>query len=115
MFNIFRKILSILCIFLGEGMAIYSEVIAAKNAYNIRIIWWSFFWVTIAGIFLIPGYVYGIRFFNNIWTVSVVSIVSILICEPIVVYLIFGEIPTRGPILGFLFGLVGFCCILFID
>ena len=110
----FKKAMCLVLIIVGESMAIYSELQAAKHPYDNRIIWWSFFWVTVAGIFLIPAYVWGIRIFKDIWMVSIASIVSILICEPIVIWLLFRETPSLGSLLGFIFGVIGFGCVVLI-
>jgi hypothetical protein len=50
----------------------------------------------------------GYRVFKNIWIVSAISITSILITEPILNYLIFHELPTKGALAGLILGVIGF-------
>ncbi|MEM5834417.1 MAG: hypothetical protein QXQ69_01040 [Candidatus Aenigmatarchaeota archaeon] len=104
--------LSILLLFLGEALAIYSEIAGANKVLNENKIssetfLWFFLLITIAGLPLIAGYFLGIIAFKNIWIVSVVSIVSILIVEPILAYLIFKQFPTYGALIGLILGSVG--------
>ena len=107
-------IFGILMIALGEAMAIYCEIVSVKHMNSPKMVWWMLFWITIAGIPLIFGYILSFKGLQNIWVVSIVSIVSILIAEPLVTWFVFKEVPTLGPILGFVFGLIGFFCVLFI-
>jgi hypothetical protein len=51
---------------------------------------------------------YGYRSFRNIWIVSALSITSILIMEPLIGYLVFQQLPTRGALFGLLLGAAGF-------
>lgn len=97
-------------LFLGESLAIYAEVISA-HAYQDNLFWSiflkSFLIMTIAGGFLVAGYMLGIKSFKDIWVVSVISIVSIIIMEPVVNYSIFLELPGRGTAVGLIFGILG--------
>ncbi len=112
------KILTIILIFLGEATAIYAEMVAARNYSTssspfIQIFLKLFLIIIIGGGFLIAGYMLGIKSFRNIWIVSVVSITSILIIEPILAYTLFGQLPTKGALIGFIFGTLGFVSALF--
>ena len=100
-------------LFLGEGFAIYAEMIAARNLNLVGRPFLStflkmFFVIIIAGGFLIAGYMLGFKSFQNIWIVSAASITSILIIEPILAWAIFQQIPTKGALLGLIFGAAGF-------
>jgi len=113
------KILVILLIFLGEALAIYAEIIAAKsNAikpnYFLQIFLKGFMIIIVGGALLIGGYMLGFKHFKNIWIVTVISITSILIVEPILNYIIFQQLPTRGAIIGLIFGLLGFISAIFL-
>ena len=106
------QILSIFLLFIGESLAIYSEIagankVASQNKISSETFWWFFILITIAGFPMIGGYFFGILVFKNIWIVSVVSIVSILIMEPILAYLIFKQFPTMGALIGFVLGSIG--------
>jgi hypothetical protein len=50
----------------------------------------------------------GYKSFKNIWVVSALSITSILIMEPLIGYIIFQQLSTRGALVGLLLGAVGF-------
>lgn len=107
------KILAIILLFLGEGLAIWAEMIAARNLGLtgrpfLNVFLKMFLVIVIAGGFLIAGYMLGFRAFQNIWIVSAISITSILIIEPILAWTIFQQIPTRGALLGLIFGAAGF-------
>lgn len=105
------KILMVVLIFLGESFSIYAEMIMAKNYSNtsfVNIFLKMIFVIIIAGFFLIAGYMFGFKSFKNIWIVSVISITSILIMEPILAYIIFHQLPTKGAFLGLILGTLGF-------
>jgi hypothetical protein len=113
MISLYSKILSIFLLFLGESLAIYAEIIAART-YSLnskpflQIFLKTFIIIVFAGVFLLVGYMLGINAFKNIWIVSVTSITSILIMEPILAYTIFQQLPTKGAIIGFILGVIGF-------
>lgn len=110
-----RKIIPILFIIFGEALAIYSEVIAAKNVNNFLPTFLKMSSIMmIAGIFLILGYMLGIKYFDDIWIIGVISITSIIIAEPIITYLIFSELPSKGAIIGLILGVLGLLAALFI-
>lgn len=113
------QILTIVLLFFGESLAIYSEIAGANRVESQKKIsnktfWWFFVLITIAGLPLLGGYFFGILAFKNIWVVSVVSIVSILIMEPILAYLIFKQFPTSGALIGFILGSIGLAATLII-
>lgn len=99
---------------IGEALAIYCEVTSVKYMDSTRKVLEMFWWITVAGVPLILGYILAYKGFKNIWPVSVVSVVSILIAEPVLNWFILKEGITLGPILGFVFGIIGFICVLFI-
>ena len=77
--------IGIIIIIFGEAAAIIAELFTAKYG---------------AG---------GVEYTNgNIWLISVASITSILIVEPLVAYLVFHEMPTRGTVIGLILGVLGF-------
>lgn len=113
------QILSILLLFVGESVAIYSEIagasrIQAENKISTSAFVQFFVLITIAGIPLLAGYFIGIQVFKNIWIVSVISILSILLVEPALAYLIFKQFPTNGALLGFVLGAVGLLATVFV-
>jgi hypothetical protein len=113
------KLLPIIIIFTGETFAILSEIIGAKafginnNAFLktfIRVIPI----MLLGSILLVAGYMLGLKNFKNIWIVSVVSFTSILIAEPITNYTITRQLPTKGALIGLIFGVLGFIAALFL-
>jgi len=109
---IYSKVLVLVLLFIGEGLSIYAEMIGAKNNYVasqpfLQIFLKMLLLIALAGGFLIAGYMLGFNAFKNIWIVSVASITSILIVEPILAWTIFHQIPTIGTIIGFILGAIG--------
>ncbi len=110
-----QKVIPIILLFLGESLAIYSEVIAAKNINSPLSTFWKMSGVmALAGLLLISGYMFGLRYLNNIWVVGVVSIASIIIMEPLITYLIFHQFPSKGALIGLIFGVIGLFSVLLI-
>ena len=114
----YSKILVLVLIFLGEILAIYAEMVGAKTNHLTSQPFWQtflkmFLLITLAGGILIAGYMLGINAFKNIWVVSVVSITSILLVEPILAWTIFHQVPTVGAVLGFILGAIGLFLSLF--
>ena len=114
-----NKFLAATTIIFGELVGIYAEIFGARY-YHTRAetfarvfvkIWPLIF---ISGIFLLSGYMLGLKNFKNIWVVSVISITSILIIEPFMAYFVGGQTPTKGALLGLIFGILGFAAALFI-
>ncbi|WP_093414500.1 MULTISPECIES: hypothetical protein [unclassified Pseudomonas] len=60
-----------------------------------------------AGLCLLGAYWLGYRAIGDIWVVTVVSVTSLLILEPIVVWTLFDEAPGRGALIGFCLGALG--------
>lgn len=109
----FFKLVVVVLLFLGEALSVYSEMIGAKahsdalTAYP-QIFIKSFLLITMAGALLITGYMLGYKSFKNIWIVSVMSITSILIMEPVIAYIILKQLPTKGATIGLILGAMGF-------
>ena len=107
-----KKIAAVLFIALGEALTIYAQVYAARESHigsiQIASIFLQLFpFVAIGCVFLLAGYFLGIRALKNIWMVSVVSILSILIIEPVIVYTVFLQLPTTGAVIGFVLAIIG--------
>lgn len=108
----YSKIIVLILIFIGEALSIYAEMVGAKSNYIasqpfLQVFLKMFLLITIAGGFLIAGYTLGFNAFKNIWIISVASITSILIVEPILIWTIFHQVPTIGAIMGFVLGAIG--------
>jgi len=106
------KVLVIVLVALGEGFAIFAEMWAAKHYSGTGTSFWQvllkmFLVFAIGGSLLIAGYMFGLKAFKNIWIVSVTSITSIVILEPILAYFFLQQVPTTGATIGFILGVIG--------
>lgn len=103
--------IALLLIFLGESVSILAEVLLASAAAAGAPLYvpfaLSFLAIALAGVMLVAGYMTGISVLRNIWAVSVVSIASILIVEPLSDYLVFLQLPTTGALVGFILAACG--------
>jgi hypothetical protein len=118
--NLFNsKTFAIILILFGEMITIYAEMLLAKNNFSnppsfSKIFWQPFFIMVLGGTLLITGYFTGFGAFKNIWIVSVISITSILIIEPVLAYTIFHQLPTKGALIGLVLGALGFVSTMFL-
>ena len=107
----YGKSLALFLLFFGEFFGIYMEMTAAHlpawNSVTTISLWKTSIGMTIAGLALLSGYYIGYKVFQSIWIVTVVSVTSILIIEPILAYLFFHELPNRGSLVGLIFGSLG--------
>lgn len=110
------KLISIFLIIAGESLAIYAEMFIARryDVSTLRSFLPAFILITIGGVFLILGYLYGYHAFKNIWIVAVISIAAILVIEPLLAWWAFHEIPTKGSLIGFILAVLGIASSLFI-
>ena len=114
-----QKALALVLLFCGEALAIYAEMIGARSQASgiepfLPVFLRMFLLIAIAGGLLVAGYMLGISAFKDIWVVSVASITSILIAEPILIYAVFQEVPRAGPAIGFVLGALGLAAALFL-
>jgi hypothetical protein len=95
----------------GEFCAIYSEVVTARLAQTNGGSWEAFMLpvalMCFAGLCLLGAYWLGYVAVGDIWVVTVVSVTSLLLLEPMVVWSIFHEAPKRGALIGFCLGALG--------
>lgn len=96
---------------LGEFCAIYSEVATARLAQVNGAPWASFVMPVVlmcfAGLCLLGAYWLGYVAVGDIWIVTVVSVTSLLLLEPLVVWGLFQQVPGRGALIGFFLGALG--------
>jgi drug/metabolite transporter (DMT)-like permease len=103
------KIFSVVMLAVGEALCIYSEMLVAKKPDWL----WTFFLITLAGVPLLLGYHYGYKAFGSMWAVMAVSILTILLVEPLLVWTMFRELPSRIALISLLLGAVGLVLLLF--
>ena len=107
-----QKLLSVGLLFFGEALIIYAEILSAKMFYTEAKPFWSVIYhVSLVAFFstflLLCGYMFGLAAFKNIWIVTVISITSILLAEPILTYSVTHQLPTKGAIAGLVLGFIG--------
>ncbi len=107
-----KKIISISLLFFGEVLIIYAEILSAKMFYTQSQPFWFVLSrvglvALISTFMLLCGYMFGLQAFKNIWVVTVISITSILLAEPILTYTVTHQLPTKGAIAGLILGLIG--------
>ncbi|HLC75703.1 MAG TPA: hypothetical protein VJB82_01095 [Candidatus Peribacterales bacterium] len=107
------KTISLLLLFVGEALAIASEMIGARmfssGHYGFLEIFLKMLLLCfLGGGGLIAGYMLGYKAFQNIWIVTIASITAILIVEPFLAWIIFRELPTKGAVIGLMLGILGF-------
>lgn len=100
------RLLALLLIFSGEAAAIWAELHVAKYGMSV---WPSagLVGVFLAGVLLLLGYRMGYEQFRSIWTITVISVCSIALLEPSMIYIMFREAPSTKQFVGFLLGLLG--------
>lgn len=104
----YPKIVTLAMLFIGEALAIYAEIKGARgNNFVLQPFLQIFLLITVAGGFILAGYILGYSAFKNIWTVSALSVTSILMIEPILAWTLFHQMPTNGAIAGFILGMLG--------
>ncbi len=107
------KFAAISLLFLGEAIAIYVELKSARTNSRHRNRFFStfiryFLIALIAGSFSVAGTMLGFKGFANIWIVAVIALTADLIVEPVLDYAMFKQLPTRGALIGFVLGSIGF-------
>ena len=107
------KILGIISVFLGELFAVYAETFGVRQQLFSSGFWKIVLFMTIGGILLVMGYILGYKGYQNLWIVTVVSITTLLIAEPLVIYIFFNQIPTTGALIGFILGILGLIAAIF--
>ena len=105
------KVIGGTAIFGAEFIAIYLEMLTAKTvkegSMNVMFGMWMLLWMFLAGALVLTGYYLSYLSFRNIWVVTVISIGAILIIEPLLIMLLFDEMPTLGAWVGLVFAVLG--------
>lgn len=107
---------SLMLMTFGEILTIYCELHASRLPGDL----WStpgllikpVLLICVAGVSLVVAYWLGYRATGNIWVITVTSLTLLLVLEPIVIYVMLGELPGRGATLGFVLGALGLLCTL---
>lgn len=94
----------------GESLAVWAEVSFACNRSGAplgRSILVHSAMMAVAIVGLLGGYRLCLMMLGNIWTVGVLSIVTILVAEPAATWIISGEPPTWRAVAGLMLGGLG--------
>ena len=109
--TILSKVLAIAILSLGEFLVVYAEMVVAKlpslHGASTVVFWKIAICMIIGSCALLGGYYSGYKSFQNIWIVTALSIVLVLIVEPVLAYTFFHELPGRGATIGLLLGAMG--------
>ena len=113
------KFLGIFILIAGEVITIAAEIYGAKffglGMGGFKSVFWKLALpITFGGLLLLAGYMLSMQSFKNIWIVTVISISSIIISEPILNYAITRQTPTRGALIGFILGIFGLLATFFL-
>ncbi|MBX4192598.1 hypothetical protein KW798_03910 [Candidatus Parcubacteria bacterium] len=103
------KIVAVALVFLGEALAITGELFASKNTasgHYLTTFWQMSLLMAVGGALLVAGYMVGYHYFKNIWIVIVVSLATLAIGEPLLAYVLFGESPTTGALIGLILAIL---------
>lgn len=96
---------------LGEFCAIYSEVVVARLAHSGNTsgaeLALPVLIMCLGGICLLAAYWLGYVAVGDIWIITVVSVTSLLLLEPLVIWALFQQAPGRGALIGFCLGALG--------
>ncbi|MDE2079525.1 MAG: hypothetical protein KGI73_04005, partial [Patescibacteria group bacterium] len=63
---------------------------------------------------LVFGYMLGMKYLHNIWSVTAISFGTILISEPLFDYFYIGQVPNTGAAIGIVLGGIGILSVLFL-
>lgn len=106
------KISAILLVFFGELFAVSAETFGTRHEMFSSGFWKMIILMTISGILLVLGYFYGYKAYQNLWTITVISLTTLLIAEPFIIFVFFHQTPTIGALIGFILGIIGLICAL---
>ncbi|MDA9481427.1 hypothetical protein XI07_05290 [Bradyrhizobium sp. CCBAU 11445] len=116
--NLILKIVAVAAIFLGEALTIFAELRASrqfgKSGGDLAMLWPMFLLISLGGILLVFGYALGYMHLKNIWIIVAISVGAILVVEPILTLLLFGDVPTVGSLVGLMLGTLGTLTALFL-
>lgn len=106
------KLIAVLLVLIGETLSIGAELVASRRfaAHSeeyVSIFLPMFILITIGGAFLVAGYMFGYVHLKNIWIIAAISVGSILIVEPLLMILLFKQLPTTGAFIGLVLGFAG--------
>ncbi|GAB4140474.1 MAG: hypothetical protein Fur0024_1780 [Patescibacteria group bacterium] len=116
-----EKIIPLILLSVGEILYLLSESFIAFGAdknYSVETFWKRFFisifFTTISSSMILLGYYFGNKLTKNIWIVSVISICSVIVIEPIINFLVFKDFPPFGALIGFVLGFFGVLATIFL-
>ena len=107
----YYTLIALMLMISGEALSIYSELYSSRLPQSFSqdpiIFLKPMMLITIGGLCLVLSYWMGYRGTGNIWIVTVASLTLLLILEPIIIFIMFRQIPARGAAVGFVLGALG--------
>lgn len=64
-------------------------------------------YILFGAMLVLAGYLVAAYAFQDAWFVAIVSLLTVLLVEPVVMYAFFQEFPSRGEIIGFFLAVLG--------
>ena len=93
------------CLFLGEALCIWAEMVMAFNG-GVSLA--PLVTLLFGAVMLSVGYVYGTKFWGDIWIVTLVSTGAIVLVEPLLAWSYFGTLPQGRTLWGLALVVAGF-------
>ena len=110
------KLLTAVLIFGGELLGIFLEIFFAGKFRNngsfreiTKYLLLSIPFFVVSFLLLLTGYIYGVRYYQKIWVITILSWSSIVLVEPVLNYFIFKEVPSGNTLIA---GILAFSAIL---
>ena len=105
-------LISFTLLIVGEGINVWAEMLSAKlpgasSLFEPKNLF-LFGMVIVGCSFLLFAYAWGFSASQNIWAITVASIVAILVTEPFLSYFFFQQLPQKGALVGLILGIIGF-------
>ena len=99
----FKICLYCLLMLFGEALIIYSELEAARQRISVFIVGCAI----ISSLLLLFAYSQLMLLSGSIWTVSAMSILSVCVSEPLLIWILYKESPSLKSLIGFSLGVIG--------
>ncbi|MDE2079107.1 MAG: hypothetical protein KGI73_01835 [Patescibacteria group bacterium] len=103
----------------GEVLVIYAEMSGARLYAQESTGFAPAFMATLVplllgAVCLVLGYMLGMKYLQNIWSVTAISFGTILISEPLFDYFYIGQVPGTGATVGIVLGGIGILSVIFL-
>ena len=100
-----RELIGCVLIMCGEAIAIFSQAYISRFGISWSTLWAACLGIFVAGVMLLAGYRITYTAVKSIWTVSIFSLSSIAVLEPMIMWFMFKEVPSWRHVVGFILGI----------